>query len=402
MIEITDKKQCCGCSACVQVCPTKSLSLVEDEMGFLYPSITKGTCVECGLCEKVCPVINKWETKAPIEIFACKNKNYEQRYKSSSGGVFVLLAEQIIKKNGVVFGAIFDTDWSVVHSYTENMGDLVSFQGSKYVQSRMENMFVLSKRLLEQGRPVLFSGTPCQISGLKHYLSNDYENLLTVEILCHGVPSPRIWRDYLDWIRRSEVNRSSQKEVPSIDYISFRDKHDGWNNYSFFLRFSANYLQNSSASQKIGKVVRENHEDNLFMKGFLNNLYVRPICFHCPAKGNRSKADISLGDFWSVNKYCAKFNDDKGTSLVYINSDKGLSAFTSINCDAIHLENNKVYNKAFFESTKEKYPANQFVAEYEKKGIAFVIELVKTMRKPFYKRFLIKTKIIIANIIRRY
>ena len=401
MIDITNKKLCCGCSACVQACPKKCLSLVEDEMGFLYPTVSKEECIECGLCEKVCPELNKWEANSPLHIYACKNKNHEQRNNSSSGGLFVLLAEQVIKRNGVVFGAKFDSDWSVIHSYAENLVDLSSFQGSKYVQSRVENSFSLCKGFLEQGRPVLFSGTPCQISGLKHYLRKDYEELLTVEIICHGVPSPRVWRDYLDNIRNSERkgnikgrDMSSQTVVPLIEHVSFRDKHNGWNNYCFNVRFAANHLHTN-------KEICESHEDNLFMKGFLNNLYLRPICFNCPAKENRSKADMSLGDFWSINKHCAKFNDDKGTTLTYINSDKGFAAFKSIDCDCIQLEKDIVYNKAYFESTREKYSISQFASEYENNGIASVIEALKTIREPFIKRSLSKVRKIIANYIRK-
>ena len=197
MIEIKDKKDCCGCSACVQRCPKQCITLKEDNEGFLYPIVDKKTCIDCGLCEKVCPILHQGEPQKPLKVYAAKNLNEEIRRQSSSGGIFTLLAEQVIQEGGVVFGARFDENWEVKHDYTETIEGLAVFRGSKYVQSRIEDNYKKAEEFLKQGRKVLFSGTPCQIAGLKRFLRKEYEELLTVDFVCHGVPSPGVWRKYL-------------------------------------------------------------------------------------------------------------------------------------------------------------------------------------------------------------
>ena len=201
MIEIRDKHACCGCEACVQICPKQCISFEEDAEGFRYPSIDRTICIDCGLCEKVCPVLNQSVPMMPLVVYAAQNKNKEELLHSSSGGIFILLAKEILKKNGVVFGAKFDDKWNVVHAFAESEETVKAFMGSKYVQSRIGNTYSEAKKFLDSGRQVLFSGTPCQIVGLKRYLRKDYDNLLTVDIICHGVPSPKAWHRYLDEIK---------------------------------------------------------------------------------------------------------------------------------------------------------------------------------------------------------
>ena len=201
MIDIKEKNNCCGCSACVQICPKQCISMAADNEGFLYPQVNSAICIDCGLCEKVCPVINQSAPREPLVVYAAKNNNEDIRLKSSSGGIFTLLAEKVIEEGGVVFGAKFDADWNVVHDYTETIEGLAAFRGSKYVQSIIGDNFKTAKQFLNNGRKVLFSGTPCQIAGLKKYLRKEYDNLLTVDVVCHGVPSPMVWRDYLDYKR---------------------------------------------------------------------------------------------------------------------------------------------------------------------------------------------------------
>ena len=198
MIEIKEKAFCCGCNACVQRCPKQCISMHEDEEGFLYPRVDKTICIECGLCEKVCPVINQNEPRKPLKVYAAYNKDEKIRRESSSGGVFTAIAEQVIDEGGIVFGACFDENWEVKHDYTETKEGLKAFRGSKYVQSRIKDNYQKAEHYLKEGRKVLFSGTPCQIAGLKKYLCKEYENLLTVDFICHGVPSPKVWRMYLN------------------------------------------------------------------------------------------------------------------------------------------------------------------------------------------------------------
>lgn len=205
MIDIIQKQDCCGCEACVQICPKGCMCMVEDTEGFLYPQVDKSVCVNCGLCEKVCPVIHQNKSRTPLKVYAAKNMDEEVRLKSSSGGIFTLLAESVIKRGGVVFGAKFDDEWMVVHDYTDNIEGVAAFRGSKYVQSIIGNAYRKVEQFLKSGRMVLFTGTPCQIAGLKKYLRKEYKKLLAVDLVCHGVPSPKVWQMYLEETNRSKV-----------------------------------------------------------------------------------------------------------------------------------------------------------------------------------------------------
>jgi coenzyme F420-reducing hydrogenase beta subunit len=207
MIHLTEKTDCCGCNACVQSCPKDCITMQEDNEGFLYPAIDLETCIDCSLCEKVCPEIHQKEVRKPLQVYAAKNRNEEVRLQSSSGGIFTLLAEKIIEEHGVVFGARFDENWAVIHDYTETIEGLASFRGSKYVQSRIGETFSQAKQFLKSGRKVLFSGSPCQIAGLKLFLKKDYENLLTIDFVCHGVPSPKVWRKYIMQLSDSQLDK---------------------------------------------------------------------------------------------------------------------------------------------------------------------------------------------------
>lgn len=208
MLQITDKSKCCGCNACVQRCPKQCIVMYKDREGFLYPVIDTAVCIDCGLCEKVCPVLNQNNARKPLQVFAAKNKNEIQRLYSSSGGIFILLAEQTIQNGGVVFGARFDQNWEVEHCYAETIEELQPLMRSKYVQSRIANTYKEVEAFLRHGRRVLFVGTSCQIAGLHKFLRKDYDNLLTVDFICHGVPSPGVWYKYLEEIIRDKSSRS--------------------------------------------------------------------------------------------------------------------------------------------------------------------------------------------------
>ena len=234
MINITEKQNCCGCSACVQKCPKQCITLEVDSEGFLYPKVDVSGCIGCGICERVCPWINRPEPLQPQEVFAVKNRNEEERMASSSGGVFIALAKKTLEKGGVVFGAVFDENWEVVHAYAETMESVRPMMGSKYLQSRIGSSYRDTERFLKEGREVLFTGTPCQVTGLHKFLQKEYSNLLSVDFLCHGVPSPGVWCRYLDETfgrpaRRAVAGKntvlsSSLKSVPVITGIEFRDK----------------------------------------------------------------------------------------------------------------------------------------------------------------------------------
>lgn len=329
MINIINKEDCVGCNACVQRCPVFCISINEDEQGFLYPKVDISKCIDCGLCERVCPVINQGEPREPLKVYAAINKDKEIVRISSSGGIFYALAESVIKEGGVVFGARFDDDWQVMHDYTETLEGLKAFQGSKYVQSRIGTTYQQAENFLKTGRKVMFTGTPCQIKGLVLFLRKDYgEQLLKVDVICHGVPSPAVWREYLKYITRQQgasagkntVSGASKEQIPAIDDISFRDKRLGWEKYGFRLSTVApEGDQNSVSTSNHQKNLNEFFEpfkENLYMKIFLNDLDLRPSCYKCPAKSGKSCSDITIGDFWGAKSLCPNMYSEHGVSLI--------------------------------------------------------------------------------------
>lgn len=342
MIEVRDKEKCCGCSACVQACPKHCISFGEDNEGFRYPLVNKDICVDCHICEKVCPVINSNDPKEPIEILSAYNKNEKIRIESSSGGIFTLLAEDIIEQGGVVFGARFDENWEVCHDYTDTIEGLASFRGSKYLQSRIENSYIKAKEFLQNGRKVLFSGTPCQIAGLNRFLGKKYQNLITVDFACHGVPSPKVWRKYLKEVKYKsyQANKCSQfNNLPEITGINFRDKISGWKNYSFTIN-----LDGISEKGSKGSIIWSHifwHDP--FMKAFLNNLVLRPSCYHCTSKHGRSGSDITISDWWGIKEYQRKneIDDDKGLCVVMLNSTEGQSYFDKFEVEKLEISMNE-------------------------------------------------------------
>lgn len=309
MIFVKNKKECCGCGACEQVCPKHCISMKCDKEGFLYPDVNLTDCINCGLCEKACQYINKREKKnQPLEQYYFIHGNDDIRRKSSSGGVFICLAEEVIKNNGVVFGASFDDSFNVEISYAENIKECWKFLGSKYAQAKVGNAYQLVKKFLVANRLVLFSGTPCQVNGLQHYLGKDYDNLIKLDFTCHGIPSPGIWKKYL----------SSIKGNYCIQSVNFKDKDvSGWNNYGITI------VGKKNGEEK--KLVSEGNRQNPYMKGFIQYLYNRPSCTNCASKSFSSSSDIMIGDFWNVEKYHSEpiFNDNKGVSIAMAVSEKG-------------------------------------------------------------------------------
>ncbi|MBE9469363.1 MAG: Coenzyme F420 hydrogenase/dehydrogenase, beta subunit C-terminal domain [Bacteroidetes bacterium] len=320
MITIKEKSDCCGCNACTQVCPKQCINMIEDKEGFLYPHVDLTECIDCGLCEKVCPVINQNHPRKPLGVYAAKNTNEQIRLDSSSGGLFTIIAQSIINQGGVVFGAKFNDSWAVVHDYSETIEGLVAFRKSKYVQSIIGNSFNKVLAFLKEGRKVLFTGTPCQIAGLKLFLRKEYENLLTIDIVCHGVPSPLVWRKYLAESLLS-LDQGKKTSCANINDINFRNKDKGWKSFRFV-------LNGLSGNKKIG--INQPFSQNVFTKGFLQNLYLRPSCHKCPAKKFKSGSDITLGDFWGIENTLPKMNDDRGTSLVAVNTIKGEVLYSNL------------------------------------------------------------------------
>ena len=319
MINITDKAKCCGCTACKHICPNNCIYLVEDKEGFLYPKVDAAICVNCGLCEKVCPVLNFKSELLPLETYAAINEDEYIRKKSSSGGVFSLLAEWVIGSGGRVFGARSDSEWMVITESIDSLEDIDAFRRSKYLQSNLKDSYLKCREILKDGRLVLFCGTPCQISGLKNYLRRQYDNLITVDFVCHGVPSPGVWRRYLGELFPRDSDRV-------ISDINFRDKKNGWKNFSFVIDYTEGGKKFSLASV---------YSENIFMRAFLNDLILRPSCYQCPVKCGRSHADITIGDLWGAENIVPDMDDNQGVSLIMTNTPKGKKLLEKIQVKVI-------------------------------------------------------------------
>ena len=313
MIMSLDKEKCTGCFACVTVCPNKCIVMQDDAEGFWYPAIDNNKCVQCKLCERVCPVLNQlvseFETK---NAYAVVNCDENIRVQSSSGGFFSIVALYVLKNNGVVVGAMFNPDFQVSHAIVKSVSELYKLRGSKYVQSRVDDIYFDVKKYLDMGIQVLFTGTACQIQGLKAFLGiSRYTNLLLcIDIICHGVPSPKVWQAY---IKRRETISNSQTKL-----VSFRSKYSGWKKFALYFEFKNN------------TIYRETVHKDLFMRGFLADIYLRQSCYNCSFKTKNRISDFTIADLWGVEKIAPDIDDDKGTSLVIIQSKQGERIFDSL------------------------------------------------------------------------
>lgn len=298
-------QDCCGCGACLNACPKGAISMIENSEGFLVPSVDSSLCIDCSLCLKACPALNeKRATNPEPECYAAQAHD-DIRSISSSGGIFTPLAEAILNRGGLVCGAAFRNDWTVHHIIVDQKEDLAKLRGSKYVQSDTEDCYKRIKALLKDGKWVLFSGTPCQVAGLYTYLGKDYDTLLTVDIFCHGAPSPGVWKRYL----------RENYEPGSIANVNFRDKKAiGWS------------CSHVAITLKNGK---KEVSDN-YTKWFHSSIILRPSCENCKHNKLPRPGDISLGDWWGISQIDPKLNDGKGLSNVLINTPKGKALYESV------------------------------------------------------------------------
>lgn len=330
MINIEDKKKCTGCYACYNICPVKAIKMIEDEEGFKYPKVDMDKCIRCGLCEKVCPINNpviKEQNKEKPTIFAAWSKDENIRLDSTSGGVFSELAKDIYRQNGYICGAIYNKDWLVEHYISSDEKELDELRSSKYLQSDMNDNLKKIKDLLELGKKVLICGSPCQIAGLYNYLQNkEYENLYTCDFICRGMNSPKIFKKYI---------RDLEKKYNStVKKIKFKNKTYGWHNFSTKIEF-----ENGK------KYIGSRYIDS-YMIGYLQyNAFVRPCCYDCKFKGLPRKSDITLADFWGIENINSKLDNDHGTSMILLNSEKGRQIFEKIKDKINYTEitSNKVF-----------------------------------------------------------
>ncbi len=361
MIKITDKSRCCGCNACVQSCPKQCITMHEDNEGFLYPHVNQEECIDCGMCEKVCNVLNQANPNVPYKVLAAQNRNLCKCKNSSSGGVFISIAEKIIREGGVVFGAKFNSKWEVEHCYVENAEALTHLMRSKYVQSRIGNTYTEAEQFLKQGRKVLFVGTPCQIAGLKLYLRKEYTNLYTADIICHGVPSPGVWRDYLI---------ESGYNLGLVD-INFRDKEG----YSW-KKYGVSFIYEESKKSSLAK-------ENLFFNGFIQNILLRPSCYDCPAKSSKSNSDITLGDFWGIENVSKTSFSKEGVSMIILNTKHGLDIIDSedLVLEETSIEESLKHNTSYSKSTSKPSRRESFFKAYTSKATTTCEAILQNLKK---------------------
>ena len=359
MIEIKEKKDCCGCYGCENICPKNCITMKDDNEGFWYPEVDEDICIKCGLCVKVCPIIQPVKKVDNIKFLACKNKKEIDRLNSSSGGVFSLLMRENLASNGVVFGAGYDQNLNVKYSYARTLEEVKKFRGSKYVQSRMENSYIEAKQFLEEGQQVIFSGTPCHIAGFKKFLRKEYKNLLLIDIACHGVPSPGVFHKYKKHLR--------EKYKSELINIKFRNKEKGWKNY------------NLSFKLKNGQEISEVASENIYMKGFLKDLYLRPSCYACNFKKPYTEADITLADYWGIQNIHPEFDDDKGTSLVLVHTKKGQEALSLISKQIEVIETDGEFaiqhNPCIVRPVQYNHKRDKFFEDFEK------VDLIKNIKR---------------------
>lgn len=374
MIKIDNKSKCVGCYACYSICPKKCIQMINDNEGFKYPIVDTIRCINCNMCIKVCPMINPQKDISLQKTYAAYNKDESIRMKSSSGGLFSIFAKEILKQGGVVFGAMFDNSFNVVHSYIKTEDELLKFQGSKYVQSSIGDTYKKCKEFLEQGRLVYFTGTPCQINGLKQYLRKEYTTLLTQDFVCHGVPSPKVWNDY-------------KTRFKNIENVSFRDKTNGWIDFNM----------------KINDY-NVSHSTDSFMIAFLTNNILRPSCYECKFKTKDRVSDITLADLWGATNIVPEMDDDKGLSLLVINSDKGLNLFERVKSNMVYkqisLDLSIVYNSAYIKSVRMPNSRKKVMKQINSNNFDKIVK--KYCKSNFAINYLTKCKRLVKKLFKKF
>ena len=315
MINITDKTKCCGCNACGDICPHLAITFKTDIEGFWYPEIDREKCVDCGLCDRVCPELHISDLKKndypkPVRTIAAVNKNMQIRWDSTSGGAFSALADEMYRQGGYVSGAIYNDDFSVRNYISNNSEDLIKLRSSKYLQSRADGLYKTIRELLKKGEKVLACGTPCQMAALRSFLNKDYENLIIVDFICRGVNSPKVYRKYLDSLERRYGGK--------VIYVKAKNKELGWRNLTRKVVFD-----NGAVYYGVSMV-----DD--FRRGYHTNVYCRPSCYACQYKGFPRMADITIADYWGIEKVDKNLDNNIGTSMILLNSKKGEEYFEKV------------------------------------------------------------------------
>ena len=344
-LETKNKKDCFGCGACVQICPKNAIKLKEDEEGFLYPEIDDSKCIHCNLCKKVCPVQNMPVINILREkkIYGMRIKNSDILAKSSSGGGFFGICQKICQNNYVIFGAKYTKKLKVQHGYITDINDIQKFQKSKYLQSEIGNSYIQAKDFLEMGKLVLFSGTPCQIAGLRNFLKKDYDNLICIDIICHGVPSYKVFKKYIEY----EENKNQKKLKEIVFREKTKDKNDKYDSKKIKLVFEDDTNIVDAA------------ESNPFLRGFYARIMYRPSCYSCPFAQPERYGDLTIADCWGIEKIDSSIDAHKGYSLIIANTEKGNSILKNMKNDFEYIPLNIDFVKehnACFTAPSYKHP----------------------------------------------
>lgn len=301
---------CTGCGMCTAICSSSAIRMQADEHGFLHPTVDAAKCTDCGLCIRKCPISMPPQVSAHTDILAGYAKDETLLHRSSSGAIFPVLAAEIIRRGGIVFGAAFDENFDVVHTAAETLSELLALCSSKYVQSCIPTgCYLQVKKALSYGRWVYFSGVPCQIAALKSYLGREYETLITQDTACHSVPSPMVWKDYVTELEKQHGGK--------LTGFSFRNKETGWESYHIHATFDND------------KEFRQSAAENPYQRGFIKGLSSRNSCFSCKFKGIERCSDITFADYWGVKGVQPEAYNSKGTSLILLHSDKGCALLES-------------------------------------------------------------------------
>lgn len=350
---------CCGCGVCEKICPTNAISMKEDAFGFLSPVIDTETCIDCGLCHKRCPLSAKSaKSSFTPQYFAAVSTDIPSLKRSASGGAFYVFARRVIERGGVVFGCVLDTQLMPVIRHTDTIDGLQPMQGSKYAEADVADSFEKAKRFLEEGRPVLYAGTPCQLAALRAYLNKEYDLLYCCEIICHGVASRPLLREYIQYL--------SQKWRARITDITFRDKKKGW---GLLLKITyekrgtprAQYLSDSESS---------------YYYYYVGNAIYRDSCYQCPYAGSERYSDLTIGDFWGGRRLIPSVDPDLGLSAIVVSSVKGQQLFEecrdSFICTTSDLDTMAKENPNLVRPTQRGAEADTFWKVYQTGGFAAV------------------------------
>lgn len=377
---LVESNLCTGCTACKAVCPKSAITMEEDKEGFLHPIIHNDLCINCKLCEKVCPVTKEIKTEYE-RVYAAISRDDEHRVRSSSGGIFYEISKKVLNQGGYVCGAAFDEKNQVHHIVINDFKDIDFLMRSKYVQSRMEDCFKRIKELLIEGKQVLFVGTGCQVNGLVSFLQKKYDNLITLDIICHGVPSPKVWKLYLDY-----CNKTVGEDLKISD-VNFRDKQQGWKDYGLSFKLSNDVK------------IYENKDSNVFMKVFLTDIALRPSCYNCHANGTSRYADLTLGDFWGYNNFDLKINhSNKGLSILVAHTEVGKKLLEDGNFDLEEIDSDALnYNPAYFKSWNEPKKRDTYMKTVNEDNFYDLSMKLSNVKRPLYRRVLGKIKRILKG-----